>query len=69
MAQLSQVAAQMNVAMSTLNVELQQFPDLVTRMNILMERTDRLLEGVQRSWVFSSDEELERRRLIQVEPP
>ena len=65
---LNGIAEQMNTTMSTLNVELQQFPDLFTRMNVLMERTERMLEGVQQSWIFSSGEQGEPARLVPVDP-
>jgi phospholipid/cholesterol/gamma-HCH transport system substrate-binding protein len=45
---------QMNTAMGTVNVELQQLPELVSRMKLLMESTDRTLQGMQRIWPLSS---------------
>lgn len=45
---------QMNTAMGTVNVELQQLPELVSRMKLLMEATDRTLQGMQRIWPLSS---------------
>lgn len=48
------LVAQMNIALSTVNVELQQFPDLITRMKLLMEESERVLSGAQRIWPLSS---------------
>jgi ABC-type transporter Mla subunit MlaD len=45
---------QMNTAMGTVNVELQQMPELVSRMKLLMDSTDRTLQGMQRIWPLSS---------------
>lgn len=45
---------QMNTAMGTVNVELQQLPELVSRMKLLMDSTDRTLQGMQRIWPLSS---------------
>jgi len=57
-----------NTTLTSLNVEVKQIPDLITRMNVLMEQTDRLLEGVSNSWLFSTEESREREKLIGVQP-
>jgi phospholipid/cholesterol/gamma-HCH transport system substrate-binding protein len=57
-----------NAILTSVNVEMKQLPDLITRMNVLMEETDRLLEGINSSWLFSSDEGKLRRKLIGVQP-
>lgn len=57
-----------NAILTNLNVELKQLPELVTRMNVLMEETDRLLEGINNSWLFSSEESKLRGKLIGVQP-
>ncbi|MCW8919539.1 MAG: MlaD family protein [Gammaproteobacteria bacterium] len=57
-----------NALLTSVNVEMKQLPDLVTRMNVLMEQTDRLLEGINNSWLFSSDEGKLQRKLIGVQP-
>jgi phospholipid/cholesterol/gamma-HCH transport system substrate-binding protein len=57
-----------NALLTSVNIEMKQLPDLVTRMNVLMEQTDRLLEGINNSWLFSSDEGRMRRKLIGVQP-
>jgi phospholipid/cholesterol/gamma-HCH transport system substrate-binding protein len=57
-----------NTTLTSLNVEVKQLPDLITRMNVLMEQTDRLLEGISNSWMFSSEESREREKLIRVQP-
>ena len=49
-----QLVNQMNTAMGTVNVELQQLPELVSRMKLLMDSTDRTLQGMQRIWPLSS---------------
>jgi phospholipid/cholesterol/gamma-HCH transport system substrate-binding protein len=48
------LVSQMNTAMGTVNVELQQLPELVSRMKLLMDSTDRTLQGMQRIWPLSS---------------
>ncbi len=50
----TQLVDQMNTAMGTVNVELQQLPELVSRMKALMDSTDRTLQGMQRIWPLSS---------------
>lgn len=57
-----------NALLGTMNMEMQEIPQLVTRMNTLMEQTDRLLEGINNSWLFSSEEGRMRRKLIEVQP-
>lgn len=57
-----------NTTLTSLNVEVKQLPDLITRMNVLMEQTDRLLEGISNSWMFSNEESREREKLIEVQP-
>lgn len=57
-----------NTTLTSLNVEVKQIPDLITRMNVLMEQTDRLLEGISNSWLFSTEEGREREKLIGVQP-
>ena len=53
-AESKQLVNQMNTAMGTVNVELQQLPELVSRMKLLMDSTDRTLQGMQRIWPLSS---------------
>ncbi len=48
------LVGQMNTVMGTVSLELQQFPEIMTRMRLLLESTDRTLEGVQRVWPISS---------------
>lgn len=57
-----------NTTLTSLNVEVKQLPDLITRMNVLMEQTDRLLEGISDSWLFSTEETRAREKLIEVQP-
>jgi hypothetical protein len=47
---------------------MRELPELISRMKVLMERTDRLLEGISSSWLFSSEESRQRARLIGVQP-
>lgn len=49
-----QLITEMTGAVHTVNTELQQMPELVNRMQLLLESTDRTLEGVQRLWPLSS---------------
>lgn len=53
-AEAKDLVNQMNTAMGTVNVELQQLPELVSRMKLLMDSTDRTLQGMQRIWPLSS---------------
>ncbi len=66
--ELEQVLNNTNTALTSVNIEMKQLPELVTRMNVLMEETDRLLEGINNSWLFSSEEGRMRRKLIGVQP-
>ncbi len=67
-AEFKQVLNSTNAMLTTLNVELKQLPELVTRMNVLMEESDRLMQGINDSWLFSSEEGRMRRKLIGVQP-
>lgn len=67
-AEFKQMLNNTNTMMTTLNIELKQLPDLVTRMNVLMEETDRLMQGINNSWLFSSEEGRLQRKLIGVQP-
>lgn len=49
-----QLVNQMNSAMGSVNVELQQLPELVNRMQVLMDETNRTLEGMQNVWPLSA---------------
>lgn len=62
-----QLVLQMNAAMATLNVEMQRFPELMTRMRMLMEQTDRTLEGLTQTWPFSGSQPQTEGRLIEVQ--
>ena len=53
-ADIKTLVGQLNVAMSIFNVELQRFPDLVTRMKVLIDETNRTVEGLQRVWPLAS---------------
>jgi phospholipid/cholesterol/gamma-HCH transport system substrate-binding protein len=49
-----QLITEMTGAVHTVNTEVQQMPELVNRMQLLLESTDHTLEGVQRLWPLSS---------------
>lgn len=51
--EIRRLAVQLNGLASTLSVELQEFPKLLTQMKMLMEETDRLLDGMKRLWPLS----------------
>jgi len=53
-AEAKHLVNQMNTAMGTVNVEMQQLPELISRMKLLMDSTDRTLQGMQRIWPLSS---------------
>lgn len=63
-----ELLANANTTLTGVNVEMRQLPELISRMKVLMERTDRLLEGISNSWMFSSEEERQRAKLIGVQP-
>lgn len=67
-AEFKEVLNNTNAMLTNVNIELKQLPDLVNRMNVLMEQTDRLLEGINNSWLFSSEEGKMQRKLIGVQP-
>ena len=67
-AEFKEMLGNTNAMLTSVNIELKQLPDLVTRMNVLMEETDRLLEGVNNSWLFSNEEGRLQRKLIGVQP-
>ena len=67
-AEFKSVLNNTNAMLTNVNIELKQLPELVTRMNVLMEETDRLLEGINNSWLLSSEEGRLQRKLIGVQP-
>lgn len=48
------LVGRLNTTVSTVNVELQQLPALVNRMQTMLDETNRTLEGVQNVWPISS---------------
>ncbi|RMG54621.1 MAG: MCE family protein [Gammaproteobacteria bacterium] len=52
-AQTRQLAGQMNEAMRVVNTELQQLPEIVSRMQLLLADTERTLQAIQRIWPLS----------------
>lgn len=64
-----ELVTQMNSAMGTINTEVQQLPELITRMQLVLESTDRMLEGMQRIWPISSAiVPTEAEKIIKVHP-
>ena len=63
-----ELLANANTTLTGVNVEMRQLPELISRMKVLMERTDRLLEGISNSWMFSNEEDRQRATLIGVRP-
>ncbi len=51
--QSRELTAQMNQAMRVVNTELQQLPEIVARMQLLLADTERTLQGIQRIWPLS----------------
>ncbi len=47
-------AVQVNVVLATLNTEMQQLPDLVTRMKLLLDQANTILNSAQRIWPLST---------------
>lgn len=48
------LVGQMSATMGAVNVELQQLPEMVNRMQTLLDETNRTLEGMQNIWPLSS---------------
>ncbi|KRT54223.1 ABC-type transporter Mla maintaining outer membrane lipid asymmetry, periplasmic component MlaD [endosymbiont of Ridgeia piscesae] len=64
-----QLVGQMNSSMQTINMEIQQLPDLVTHLQLMLQSTDRTLEGLQRVWpVSSAIRPTEEEKMIDVHP-
>ncbi len=63
-----ELLANANTTLTGVNVEMRQLPELISRMKVLMERTDRLLKGISNSWMFSNEETRQRAKLIGVQP-
>ncbi|MCP4043632.1 MAG: MCE family protein [Gammaproteobacteria bacterium] len=51
---LEQTVTQINLTLSTINTDLQQFPDLVARLMLLVDKVSYTLDSLQRTWPFSS---------------
>jgi len=65
----TRLVEQMHGTVETVNVEMQQIPELMGRMQRLMDSTDRTLEGIQRIWPLSrAVQQPDTRRLIEVQP-
>ncbi|MGM0593473.1 MAG: MlaD family protein [Pseudomonadota bacterium] len=62
------MVGKVNTTLTSVNLEAKQIPELITRMNVLMEQTDRLLDGIANSWLFSDEADKERQKLIGVQP-
>ncbi len=60
-----ELLGKLNLMSDEVTLEMREFPELVQRMKVLMERTDRLLDGLSRTWPFGSAEEQQRRRLLE----
>lgn len=66
---VKQLVNQMNTAMGSVNVELQQLPDLLNRMQILLDETNRTVEGMQNIWPLTSAMPKESKQtLIEAQP-
>lgn len=57
-----------NTSLTSLNMEIKQLPELISRMNMLMEQTDRMLDGISNSWLFSSGDRTQRPPVIGMQP-
>ncbi len=60
-----ELLGRLNLMTDEVTLEMREFPELVQRMKVLMERTDRLLDGLSQTWPFGSAEEQQRRRLLE----
>lgn len=52
--ELKSTVIQVNAMLSTMDTEIQQLPDLVARMRLLLDESDRTLRAAQRLWPLSS---------------
>jgi len=60
---------QMNTAMGSVNVEMQQLPELLNRMQILLDETNRTVEGMQNIWPLTTAMPKESKQtLIEAQP-
>lgn len=57
-----------NTSLTSINLEIKHLPELIVRMNMLMEQTDRLMEGVSNSWLFAGGDRTQRPPTIAVQP-
>ena len=68
-AQTDVLVKQMNSAMRGINIDLQQVPELIGRMQLLLDSTDRTLQGIQRIYPISAAvDESGKERSIKVLP-
>ncbi len=62
-------AIKIDTALTVLNAELQQFPDVLVRLNLVLEEATRVLEAMQRVWPISSAVRPKgEQQLIKVQP-
>lgn len=50
----TELAAQLRVTAGTLNGQLQEVPDLVSRMKVLMDQTERTMDTITHTWPLSA---------------
>ncbi|SEH08735.1 MlaD family protein [Candidatus Venteria ishoeyi] len=67
--EVHKLVVQLNTLLASLSGELQQFPQLMTQLKLLIEDTDRLLMGIQRIWPVSSTLEVPKRDLLTIPLP
>lgn len=67
MQETRQMVNTINASVGSLSMEIQQLPELITRMNVVMEQTDQLLGVINNSWLFSDKDAPPPSPLIGVE--
>lgn len=67
MQETRQMVNTINASVGSLSMEIQQLPELITRMNVVMEQTDQLLGVINNSWLFSDKDASPPSPLIGVE--
>ncbi len=68
LAESSQLLRQVNTTLSGVNQEMTHLPDLLERVDLLMDQTDLLLDRIANTWPLSRGDSAVSPRLIEVAP-
>lgn len=67
MVQSDTLVANLNTTVSSVNMQLQQLPQMVDKMQVLMEQTEAILDSLSKTWPIAT-EEVEREKLLEAQP-